>query len=828
MRLRVALVPVMLATQMAASGAAQAQLQLVGLKVNDKEMGSIDVLWHQDTHHVNLADLASLDITAQPQADGWAFDTPLGETVLSDADILMWQNSPYLAMPTLAKLGIQARYSPADLQIQLMRAKLPKKDTSQAVLPSITHTPSRFGVQGMHLDTQLRGGRSDTSQRHAIDVFGYAMGGAWGLSATKDDDQKTKLDNAYWFDADEQTAVRLGSTNTPFETMTGIDVAYSNVRIDRHLTHQADGKTDSLLNSDVHDLQHISGVGVAGGLAELRINGATVARVQSLLDGRYEFLNLDMSRVDRQSLIEVVIFDNPYTLVPVRTERLSLGKRQTRVATNEVLMQAGLGRTGVFDDKGAKMSYAQLSYGIHNKVSLSAGIRHKDAKTTSNQTGTKHTDTLWQVGASIAPNRHTNLDIDYTSDGKLHLEAGYEYGKWRTNYRLSRQNHQDRHHAGIYYTPSKDRYFSITQDNNQTSLYARTRINEHLSHDIQYQSRDDYWRYRISQDRAFGKRTNSYAYALDPYKHQLSSSHQLSDDTTLHNNLYISHGLRRSIDRRAVSFGSRLQHRMSEHHSVSAGASWHNLSNKIGFEGSWNYRAFNGVNVSAGYHRGGLGINVDRLDDVSRTTGSGEWFLRMSLNAHKSPGSLPKLGRYTSSSGTHGQAVVTLIHDQQHLSKAVDELMYFNINQKLISANPLSVTAKKSTYLFDLPQGVHEMGLDGRSLPIEYALPAKAVASIDARVPTYIEWQLTQTFGIRGRLAMGGQGGVAVQAWQGEGVVASAWTDDDGYFLLDGLPKGEYVLHADGYDSKKVVVVDDYVLGIVLTKLDESVKEQKQ
>ncbi|UYZ68125.1 hypothetical protein [Moraxella bovis] len=285
-------------------------------------------------------------------------------------------------------------------------------------------------------------------------------GGSWGVATAKDNRQKSVLDNAYWAYAGDQTAVRLGSSSTPFETMTGVDLAYSNANIKRHLTPYLDGKTSSLLNTDIHDLQHIKGVGVAGGVAELRINGVAAAKVQSLLDGHYEFLNLDMSAIDRQSLIEVAIFDNPYSQVPVSIQIVSLGKRASRVATDELLVQAGLGRVGVFDDKGANTSYATLAYGVNNKVSINAGARYQN---------TQNSDTLlWQLGANIAPNRYANVFVDYKSDGNFRLDAHYERTNWRANYRYSRYNRQNHHHFGLYYTPFMA--VSVMIDPNQKSL----------------------------------------------------------------------------------------------------------------------------------------------------------------------------------------------------------------------------------------------------------------------------------------------------------------------------------------------------------------------
>ncbi|AWY19389.1 hypothetical protein LP123_12480 [Moraxella bovis] len=66
--------------------------------------------------------------------------------------------------------------------------------------------------------------------------------------------------------------------------------------------------------------------------------------------------------------------------MPVSIQIVSLGKRASRVATDELLVQAGLGRVGVFDDKGANTSYATLAYGVNNKVSINAGARYQNTQ----------------------------------------------------------------------------------------------------------------------------------------------------------------------------------------------------------------------------------------------------------------------------------------------------------------------------------------------------------------------------------------------------------------------------------------------------------------
>ncbi|MFA9486026.1 MULTISPECIES: hypothetical protein [unclassified Moraxella] len=412
--------------------------------------------------------------------------------------------------------------------------------------------------------------------------------------------------------------------------------------------------------------------------------------------------------------------------------------------------------------------------------------------------------------------------MDYHRDGNVRVDARYEKEVWRANYRYARSTYDDRHHLGLYYTPNERTHMSVTQDGDNTSSYTRFHLSDRLSHDLQYQSHNDYWRYHASYRHLQSRFNSNYQYSVDPHKHHLSSSLRLTDRTTLQSGVYVGHSGNSTHDnKRAFGIESSLQHRLSNHQSLSVGASWHNLTKKdnVALQFYWQHRTKKGIDIGASYRHGGnawRGSYENRIGkvDLSDTKRSeGEWFLRIGLNAYKPPASLPKLGRYVASGNAGGQAVITLLHDYEDFKITPDEPMFFNVNNKLTSANLLSSTNKKSTYLIDLPKGVYEIELDGRNIPIEYALPNKAVAKIDARLPTHIQWQMTQSYGIRGRISVGGE---QVQAWKDDKIMTHTKTDKNGYFLLDGLPKGKYIIRADGHTPKQVVVVDDYVLGVVL------------
>ena len=154
-------------------------------------------------------------------------------------------------------------------------------------------------------------------------------------------------------------------------------MAYSNRDINRHLAY-FDDNSSSLLQNTNQDYQHIVGLGEPGGVAELRIDGRAIARVQIGLDGRYEFLNLDVNQLNLiDNLVEIAIFAYPLARQPLEVRPVFLGKRRTNAATNELLLEAGVGRAGnAFnsdDNNNDTAAHIYAEYGLSNRLAIRGG-----------------------------------------------------------------------------------------------------------------------------------------------------------------------------------------------------------------------------------------------------------------------------------------------------------------------------------------------------------------------------------------------------------------------------------------------------------------------
>lgn len=529
----------------------------------------------------DLVRLTAVSVTENQSSGGYSISTPIGNTSLSAEQVQSYQNQDYIALSHLKKLGISAEYSQSDLAVTLnmgwrplQAAALTQNNTS---LP-IDYRPARAGLLGLSFNSSLTASENYVTQNNSqtdnqtatnrqiyadLGAFGYGLGGVWGIKAVgydnsssdsninnRDDDKKPpstdksfvnnafggltylpsdwddwRLDNLYWAKSGEHFATRLGisepnslgqGVNTSGSEFTGGLVAYSNRKIDRHLSY-FDEDSRSLLQNTSQDYQNLIGIGEAGGVAELRINGRGIARVQIALDGRYEFLNLDVSQLAlTETLVEIAIYAYPLAPQPLEVRPINLGKRRTNVATGEILVETGIGRSGnAFDndsrynnDNSRTAAHLYAEYGINNRLAVRGGVNNN----IQNLRGDDDDNSLsWHTGVNFTPSVYTNADLSYAStpiqdlwQAQLDYErkklwASYQYQARKYNERvintgitdpdLVRQLTEQRHQLLLSYRPSDrtninfNQYYDdlVNKEADFDSYHAYTSINHRFN-----------------------------------------------------------------------------------------------------------------------------------------------------------------------------------------------------------------------------------------------------------------------------------------------------------------------------------------------------------
>ena len=537
----------------------------VSTPIGDTSIESEQVLRYQGKDYIALSTLKKLGISAEYNQQDLAVKLNMG-----------WRPSQQTALNT--------------------------DDKAEQDLP-IDYRPNKAGLLGLSFnstlnasETNIRGNENNTSNNNTstsrqlyadIGAFGYSLGGVWGVKAIgydysssndydrfeENNDRRPsndksfarnaldglsylpsdwdnwEIDNLYWAKSGKNFATRIG-TNRPnavgqgAQTLgaefTGALVAYSNRGITRHLSY-FDEDSRSLLQNTSQDYQHLTGIGEAGGVAELRINGRAIARVQIGLDGRYEFLNLDVSQLAlTETLVEIAIFAYPLAQQPLEVRPIILGKRRTNAATDELIIEAGVGRTGDLinnnsrynndyrgsDDDNHTAAHLYTEYGINNRLAIRGGVNNNMQNPQDNDNALS-----WHVGANFSPMTYTNADLSYARTPIQDLwqaQLQYQRKKLLVNYQyqarefdsnhlnnvtpevvLTNQLDEQRHQLLLNYQPNNNTNISLNQyyddlSNSNSDLngyHAYTsinhRFNDALNASASWNSRDDHYGYRF-------------------------------------------------------------------------------------------------------------------------------------------------------------------------------------------------------------------------------------------------------------------------------------------------------------------------------------------
>lgn len=817
----------------------------------------LDVVALNDEHYLSVADLTDIiGITPAHVAGEYHFDTPIGMAILPKDSLSVFEGKDHVRLSELKRLGIHASYSQSELAVVLnMGYKAKKPKITPKIIP-ITHKPQALGVMNAHADFDLsqRDTRHSTHSQLATNLgaFGYGMGGVWGVDMrhhvsaddkidglTPNQNNSTYLNNAYWATSNKHWATRFGVNQSSFGMRgvgeyTGATLAYSSQGIERHLS-AGDTHTKSLLLGQHSDLQTIKGTGTAGGVAELRVEGRAVSRVLIGLDGRYEFLNLDVSRLDVQTmLVEVALYDYPQAGQPTKVERIFVGKRRSRSATGEWLMEAGVGRAGNWFDDALQNSHTKdrLSsdiygeYGLSNRVALKAGLGmvyddHDDPKS-------HH-----YLGMNLTPAKYTNVDLGYwhlPNQESFQGDVRYERHNFSANYALEhhRQSHQktQRHSLYGHYRPTDALTLNFShhehhhqggtqKDYRQTHLSMDATLSPQLTAGAYWYSLDDRYGYRVHwHDKT---NTNRLGVSGDHHSTQLSLWHQLKSDDTLGFAISHKHGL-------PLLYQAFINHQRTDHQVFNAGVSVHR--GQVGVQGAWQYRPRQGVSVSVGYqqrHISGLGGD-DTWQDLWQD--KHYFYAKVRFDFYKTHKQPLRVG--SQSAEQQGGVVVNLLHPEGLLLE--DNNIRFNLSaintdtpyQRTVSASLLGQRATNSQYLIkNLPSGDYQLSMDARHLPFEYMtdnLP-KPTLRVDRYAPTQVDFVLQKTYGITGRLS-DGRADVAVELWQNNQKITQITSDEWGDFQTFDLPNGAYEVRAEGYRPKQIQIEGDVLMNVALEPME--------
>ncbi len=869
----------------------------------------------------------------------YSIHTPIGDTQIASDQLLEYNGKQYLALHQLKKMGITANYSAADLAVNLYMGWQPKqtdstskssKESETTVNQPIDYAPSKAGLLGLSFDSSLSASeiarrpnqpKSTNRQIYSnLGAFGYGLGGVWGVqvkgsdrdyqgqasssnSSTKGSDNFSQtvldslsnlpsdwdVDNLYWAKSGDKIATRLGinqpnslgqGIQTSGSKFTGALVAYSNRDIERHLSY-FDDNSSSLLQNTSQDYQHLVGTGEPGGVAELRIDGRTIARVQIGLDGRYEFLNLDVNRLNlSETLVEIAIFAYPLARQPLEVSTILLGKRRTNVATDELLIEAGIGQAGnVFskDDNENKdiAAHVYAEYGLSNRLAVRGGA-NSNLQTTS--ASTNDDSISWYTGLNYSPSINSNIDLSYANTPEQQLwqaQLEYRLPKFGANYQYNTRLYtnrpyitsdiatlatnedslrDERHQLLLSYKPSNNTNLNLNQyyediaiDNAFDNYYAYAsilhRFNESLNGGLNWNTRDDRYSYRLLWNERNTRTTydylrdNSIGLSGNNDSDTISLRHQANSQLSLEQSITHRHGQRNPLYQGDISYrfnaygaDSNINGYLNSTDSLlSVGYSLY--KGQVGWEADWQLTHHNSVNFSLGYkHRYVDSIATEHFDNSVIIDGSIKeeslpaWsqnnylYAKLSFDMFKTPKQSLKLGHYPRQE--LGSVIVEITHPPEPLIDS--ESMRFTLDSQKVDASLLGSHDTGSQYLIsNIRAGDYTLNRDAKDLPLEYStgeLPTPHIR-VTNYAPTSVPFKLQKTYGLSGKLADAKQG-VTLSIYKDQHLLQSFESSSYGYFQIFGLPTATYTLTAEGYKSQQITINDDFVMQVVLQLQD--------
>ncbi|WP_019671722.1 TonB-dependent receptor [Psychrobacter lutiphocae] len=872
---------------------------------------------------------------ANGNTSSYSVSTPIGDTHLTADQVIVYQDQRYLALSHLKKLGITADYNQADLAVSLnmgwqpdkIKQKLSADDKTQAKQQQVDYYPNRFGLLGLSFNSSLTASEnvgnaqqaSSTNRQMYADIgaFGYGLGGVWGIRALGIDshsEQKTQrddlsrtpsqrfsktafdgfsylpsewddwqLDNVYWAKSGQQIATRVGvnrpnslgqGVQTSSSEFTGALVAYSNRDIERHLSF-FDDTSHSLLQNTSQDYQHISGTGEPGGVAELRIDGRALARVQIGLDGRYEFLNLDVSQVTlADTLIEIAIFAHPLARQPLEVRPIFLGKRRTNTATDELLIEAGIGRSGNLFNKDNNehhdtAAHVYAEYGVTNRLAIRGGLNHNLYNQRQNSSALS-----WHAGLNYTPSVYTNLDVSHAHmpnqqlwQAQLQYQRRKLWANYQYNYRQfdasnsgllnNKKLRDERHQLLLNYRPNNKTSVSLNQyyddlarhdDLARPTAFDRYHAYASVSHqfspslnaNINWDTRGDRYNYRLLwQDknlsvtpRNSANTHNTFGLSGDNDSDTFSLRHYLNEQLSLGQSISYHHHNSKPLYQGDMSYRfihaddpNQLSRWNGLDNLVSIGYSLYD--NHLGWQADWQLTHRNSVNFSLGYkHRYVDSIPTERLYGLVTTDGligdnrlpawqqNNYLYAKLSFDMFKAPKRRLQLGNYPRQN--LGSVVVDIAHPAE---PSIDNnSMRFTLNDQKVDASLLGANDTHSQYLIsNIKAGDYTLKMDAKNLPLEYStseVPTPRIR-VSNYSPTSVPLALQKTYGISGKL-MDGKAGVEIGVYQGNQLIQSATSGNFGYFQIFGLPSATYTLKSADYQEQKVVIDDDFVMQFLL------------
>jgi hypothetical protein len=803
---------------------------LVGLIINEREVGTLDIIQQNNTLLIPLDVFAELTgLTLDKTEKYIKVKTPLGLTEIDLKNLRQINGITYISekkLNEILKIGLEFKTSDLTLIADLPWRSNRQKHGNQALnlTPDILAPTSGLSALRQELGITSSGGQ--TNWRSSTQLGGRIAGGSWQARFYNDFVNSPEFAEYFFYKKNGRSRYQIGrqqlGLNPLFNGLdfTGLQLGYSNLESDRFNNSYS---ANEILPRRSRPLQTFRGVAPPASFIQLRIAGVIVAQQQVGFNGRYEFVDVNLP-IGQSNQIELLIFDRNNLRIPTEIRSVRINSSDLLLPTGGNIQLGGLGFSGNLaqsalvdgfnsNSDGKLVGFYQLRQGISENLTLEAGVQ-AIPETVQSQAGL-----VWRIAnpAVLSASVASSFDrVGYTADldfqlDKLEINASSQYlpQGFRTGRKTSdRSNHT----LEVNY-----------RMNNKFNLGVLARSNADESRSVNYILPFFYAR-PFSSLSVSGRPDTIGRYLLNAtYRPTYKSTLSLNSfgDNFISD---FNYQLNRNYN---VAFGTEFGGGLSPRYSARVGSSptnFRDLSWSLGL-------AFKDGDVAptAGASMQlvpGLLARVDYQGIPSRgLSGFGET-LSVSLVSDLSFAGDRVTPSYSSGISKERGAVAGQLKIEGKQKdfdlKGANILVYNNLGKNIGSA---TTDSQGNFFIGNLPEGKYIVELEPTDLPVELSAPKTSlIAEVANSAVTNLSFPLRLEYGLAGRITdVSGQAvpQLRIELLNPLGArIITGVTDEYGLYRFDGVPVGKYVLRipsqegiltSDSLPKHKVEIRNEFV-----------------
>jgi hypothetical protein len=790
---------------------------LVGVLVNGREVGTLDVLIRDNILFIPLESFAEISrFTIEQSGKDLQAKTPLGVVNLQPNDLRQINGVVYISKNTLQdKLKINVDLNTADINLLV---DLPWRGgggtrLSTRLKPDVLPPSSAFSTLQQELNISSYSGTTDI--RSSSLLGGRLAGGSWRARLENDFENSPNLSEYFFFKRNGQFSYQIGKQQLGLHpllngiSLTGLQFGYTNLPAD---SFNSSYSANELLPRRSRPVQSFRGSAPPASLVQLRVGGSIVAQQQVGFGGQYEFTDVNLP-LGQNNQIELLIFDRNNLRVPREIRTVRINSSDLLLPSGGNVQLAGLGLTGNFvqtsllgdsrfqsNDDGKLAGFYQVRQGLSNNLTFEGGVQALP-------------DTLQaQAGMVLRLANPAILSASVaTSNGQVGYLADLDVQLDRLEISANSQSLPQRYLSG----------FRNTKEYYNHSLELKYNFGNLLDLGFVARSRQD--------------ESNSASYILPTFSARPFSSLSLSgrpdvDGRYLFNAYYQpTSATRLSFNTYGNNYISDLSYKFNNNYNLSLGSQFGggdaaSYTARVGYTPN-DFRAFSwnvGLGVTGDGEIGPVaGASIQVLPGLlgrieyqgipsrsqSYLGGFGNERFSISLVSDLSFGG----GRVTPAWSGGVSKERGAIAGQLTVAKKGPKFDLSGSNIRVYdSRNSLvgnaSTDSKGSFFVGNLPEGNYIVELEPDGLPVELSVPkSSSIAQVANSAVTRLDFPLRAEYGLAGKVTdVAGQpvASVRVELINPQGArVITAVTDQFGLYRLDGVPVGKYVLRVSTQDT---------------------------